>query len=251
MKSTYEKCLTLLLAHEGGYTNHPSDPGGPTNFGITIHDYRSYVKPDATAADVREMNLAEAKSIYRRKYWDAQRCDELPAGIDYAVFDYGVNSGIGRSGKVLRRALHLPDNSCNVTDTVIGASRSADAKVLIAWICQERLRFLKSLKTWPVFGAGWARRVEEVRSAALAMATNEPVPGVPPVAAPGRAIAPAAKGTRNAAIVAVAVAATATLRQAGTSLAMVAGIVAAAVAATGGVWLLSHWRQRQQQHAPV
>src|SRR5439155_14379719 len=65
MQSTYETCLALLLAHEGGYTNHPSDPGGPTNFGITIYDYRKYVKPNAAAADVRAMKLDEAKAIYR------------------------------------------------------------------------------------------------------------------------------------------------------------------------------------------
>jgi lysozyme family protein len=172
MQSNFETCLTLLLAHEGGYTTNPSDPGGPTKFGITIDDYRRYVKTNATAADVRRMKLAEAKIIYRDKYWDAQRCDELPAGVDYAVFDYGVNSGIGRSGKVLRRALKLPDNSNVVTDGVLAAARAIDPKTLIAAICDERLRFLQSLKTWPVFGAGWGRRVAEVKSTALAMAAD-------------------------------------------------------------------------------
>ena len=90
--SSYDVALARLLAHEGGYTNHPADPGGPTNFGITIADYRKYVKKDATAADVRAMKLDAAKTIYRTKYWDAQRCDELPAGVDYAVFDYGVTA---------------------------------------------------------------------------------------------------------------------------------------------------------------
>ncbi|MDO9414013.1 MAG: glycosyl hydrolase 108 family protein [Pseudolabrys sp.] len=107
----FSAALARLLQHEGGYTNHPSDPGGPTNFGITIHDYRKYVKAGGTAADVKAMSLGEANRIYRTKYWDAQRCDDLPAGVDYAVFDYGVNSGIGRSGKVLRRCLKLPDDS--------------------------------------------------------------------------------------------------------------------------------------------
>jgi lysozyme family protein len=178
--SSYDAALARLLVHEGGYTNHPADPGGPTNYGITLFDYRKYVKPDATAADVRAMKLDEAKAIYRAKYWDAQRCDELSAGVDYAVFDYGVNSGIGRSGKVLRRALKLPDSASVVNDAVVAAARASDAKVLIAAICDERLRFLQSLKTWPVFGAGWGRRVAEVRAAALAMA----VPAAPPPAFP-------------------------------------------------------------------
>lgn len=174
-RSTYEAALARLLAHEGGYTNHPSDPGGPTNFGITIADYRRYVKSDATAADVKTMTIDQAKAIYRTKYWDAQRCDELPAGVDYAVFDYGVNSGIGRSGKVLRRVLGLADNASMVSDAVIAAAAARDSKQIVSAICDERLRFLQSLKTWNVFGKGWGRRVAEVRAAALAMVVSPPV----------------------------------------------------------------------------
>ena len=173
MKSTYDICLPLLLAHEGGYSNHPSDPGGPTNFGITIFDYRKYAKPGATAADVRAMTVEEAKRIYQARYWDAQRCDELPAGLDYAVFDYGVNSGIGRSAKALRRLLRLPDRSVTISDDVIAATHAVDPTTLVTKICDERLRFLRSLRTWPIFGAGWGRRVAEVKVAALAMAAKE------------------------------------------------------------------------------
>jgi lysozyme family protein len=173
MKSTYEVCLPLLLAHEGGYTNHPSDPGGPTNFGITIFDYRKYVKPAASAADVRAMTVDEAKRIYRVRYWDAQRCDELPTGLDYVVFDYGVNSGVGRSARVLRRLLRLADRPATISDDVIAAVHAADAITLVTMICDERLRFLRALRTWPVFGSGWSRRVTEVKATALAMAAKE------------------------------------------------------------------------------
>jgi lysozyme family protein len=192
--STYAAALSRLLAHEGGYTNHPDDPGGPTKFGITIADYRREAKADATAADVRAMSVDEAKSIYRRRYWDAQRCDELPAGIDYAVFDYGVNSGIGRSGKVLRRVLGLSDKGGKISDHVIDAARGADAETVIAAICDERLRFLKSLKTWDVFGRGWSRRVAEVRAFSLSLAGSEPAPAktMPAPKAAGGAVAGAA-----------------------------------------------------------
>src|SRR6478736_3896432 len=172
MRSTYDVCLPLLLAHEGGYSNHPSDPGGPTNFGITIGDYRKYVKADATAADVRAMRLDDAKAIYREKYWNAQRCDELPAGVDYAVFDYGVNSGIGRSGKVLRRVVGLPDTTHVVTDEVLRAVARRDPKALASAINDERLAFLKRLNAWPVFGTGWGARVAGVKSVSLCMATQ-------------------------------------------------------------------------------
>jgi lysozyme family protein len=190
--SSYDAALERVLVHEGGYTNHPSDPGGPTNWGITIHDARAHWKKDATAVDVRGMPLAVAKQIYRSKYWDALRCDDLPAGVDYAVFDYGVNSGIGRAGKALRRVLGLSDKAYAVTADVIAAARRHEPKALVNAICDERLAFLQGLRTWSVFGRGWGRRVREVRVAALAMAnkkvssptTAAPAPapksGVPP-----------------------------------------------------------------------
>ncbi len=189
-KQTYEPALARLLAHEGGYTNHPSDPGGPTNFGITIYDYRKYVMPNATAADVRVMRLEEAKGIYRTKYWDSQRCDELEPGVDYCVFDYGVNSGVGRSGKVLRRELSMPDNTSIVTDDVIAFANFMKAATLVNAICNERIAFLRSLRTWPVFGKGWGRRVAEVKAFALSIAADLLVTDAAPLPAPGRAIDP-------------------------------------------------------------
>lgn len=170
MEASYDDALARLLAHEGGYSHHPSDPGGPTKYGITIADYAAFKRRKVTAADVKAMPLADAKAIYRDKYWKALRCSELPAGLDYAVFDYGVNSGIGRAARVLRRLLSLPDRSTTVTDQVIAAAAARDSAALVNALCDERLRFLKSLRTWPVFGKGWGRRVAEVRAAALAMA---------------------------------------------------------------------------------
>jgi lysozyme family protein len=248
--SSYDEALRRLLIHEGGYTNHPADPGGPTNFGITIADYRKYVKPGATAADVKAMKLDEAKAIYRAKYWDAQRCNELPAGVDYAVFDYGVNSGIGRSGKVLRRALKLPDNISVVNDGVIAAARSADAKALVGALCDERLRFLQSLKTWAVFGAGWGRRVAEVKSVALALAAGAPTPDIAPANAPGLAVAPAAKSGQLGSAGAIATAGAVAAQQAhqsGARPAMVAAIVMLTLALSLVGWLFWRWRRRQQE----
>jgi lysozyme family protein len=167
--SSYDAALARLLAHEGGYANHPSDPGGPTKFGITLAVYRRYAKPDAKAADVKAMRAEEAKTIYRRHYWDALRCDELPAGVDCAVFDYGVNSGVGRAAKVLQRVCGVKDDGVLGPLTMAAVARQ-ESKALIHAICDERLRFLRSLKTWRVFGRGWGRRVDEVRAAALAMA---------------------------------------------------------------------------------
>ena len=187
--SSYDDALKRVLVHEGGYSNHPSDPGGPTNWGITIHDARAHWKPDATAADVRAMPVAVAKQIYRSKYWDALRGDDLPAGVDYAVFDYGVNSGIGRAAKVLQRFVGV-DADGEVGPATIAAAARADAAALIDRICDERLAFLQGLRTWSVFGKGWGRRVRDVRAAARELAIATPASTAPaqPSSARGSAV---------------------------------------------------------------
>jgi len=247
-ESSYDEALRRLLVHEGGYSNHPSDPGGPTNFGITIIDYRKYIKGDGTAADVRAMTVDQAKGIYRPKYWNAMRCDELPAGVDYCIFDYGVNSGIGRAGKVLRRLLGMPDNTSVVTDVVLTAARACDPKVLAAALCDERLRFLQSLKTWPVFGAGWGRRVREVRAAALAMANKTAVPPAtdrPATSAPSKGCVPlndSARKTTTGGTLAAGGAAAAQSSDSATIVIVLELTVAIAV----GAWFFWHWQQRRQ-----
>jgi lysozyme family protein len=162
MRENYDESLRRVLAHEGGYSNDAADPGGPTKYGITIHDYRLYINKNGTASDVRNMSIDDAKTIYRKRYWDALDCDDLPSGVDYTVFDYGVNSGIARSAKVLAKF-----KGQSPRDTIVG-------------ICDERLAFLKRLKTWPVFGKGWGRRVAEVKAASLKMASAKPIPRMPP-----------------------------------------------------------------------
>jgi lysozyme family protein len=251
----YESCLSRLLLHEGGYTNHPSDPGGPTNFGITIDDYRKFAKPGATAADVRAMNLDEAKAIYRAKYWDAQRCDALPAGVDYAVFDYGVNSGIGRSGKVLRRCLDLHDNTSVVNDMVIAAAARADAKALIAAICDERLRFLKSLRTWAAFGKGWGRRVAEVKAYSLCLAGRQsgaaPRP-MPDGTQTAKGMVPVQTGARHGVAGTAAVSGAVAVQRAhasGAGIGTILTIGVLAFVAAFAVYAFWDWWQRRQQEA--
>jgi lysozyme family protein len=257
-KSTYDEALRRLLVHEGGYTNHPSDPGGPTNFGITIHDYRKYVKPNATAADVRAMKLDEAKGIYRTKYWDALRCDELPAGVDCSVFDYGVNSGIGRSGRVLRRVVGLPDTTHVVTDDILQAVDRRNPKALATAINDERLRFLKSLKTWPVFGAGWGRRVAEVRTFSLQLTERPAITSsshpVPMVVAPAKGVVPLPKGLQKATTatpVAAGGATAAALHDSGHDPWTIVAVVGGFVLIAGIGWVAFHTWQQRKQHAPT
>lgn len=150
---------------EGGYTNDPHDPGGATNFGITIHDYRAYINHEGTAEDVRNMTVEQAGAIYKAKYWDTVNGDNLPSGVDYCVFDYGVNSGV-------RRAVHI----LNMTEL-----KTTDPNKIIDTVCDERLRFLKGLHTWKYFGRGWSTRVAHVRIDSHAMAKGDSSIKPPPV----------------------------------------------------------------------
>lgn len=173
MQANYQTCLTKVLASEGGYTNDANDPGGPTNYGITIADYRKYINPNATATDVKNMKLSDAQSIYKSKYWDAMSCDQLPSGVDYTVFDYGVNSGISRSAKILQQYCNVAADGVIGPNTLAAVSKQ-NAVTLINEINTERLQFLQGLSTWSDFGVGWGRRVASVKAASLLMA-QEPI----------------------------------------------------------------------------
>src|SRR5262249_17216813 len=142
----FDDSISRLLTHEGGYTNDPKDPGGPTNYGITIYDARAYAKEfgwiadrKVMAQDVKAMQLWFAQKVWKAKYWDAMRCDELPAGVDDCVFDYGGNSGIGRSGRVLRRVVGMDSSTSVINAAVIDAANRRPAKAIVDAICDERL----------------------------------------------------------------------------------------------------------------
>jgi lysozyme family protein len=249
-KTSYEVALTRLLADEGGYCNDAADPGGPTRYGVTLADARLHWKSNATARDVQTMPIEIAKGIYRAKYWDAQRCDDLPAGVDYAIFDYGVNSGIGRSGKVLRRKLGMSDSISTVTNDVVAMAGRVGPEKLAAAICDERLGFLKSLKTWPVFGRGWGRRVAGVRAAALGMAVGASAT-LPPsvVATAGKGMVPKPKAAQTAIVVATTSASAA--GGAGASSTAMAILIVLVVLAVGigAVLLVNHLRNVKQEAA--
>jgi len=210
--ASYKEALRRLLVHEGGNDDDPRDPGGRTSRGILQREWDAWRKAHpGLPADVWRAPQDQVEAIYRRKYWDALRCDDLPAGIDYAVFDYGVNSGISRAAKVLQRLLGIAVDG-GIGHTTIAAAAGANAAKLIDQICDERLAFLQRLRTWPTFGKGWGRRVREVRAAALAMAaravgSKSPSAPKPKLGAPGKGNAPTAPAAKRLGIAAAVVAA--------------------------------------------
>jgi lysozyme family protein len=162
-------CVAEVLRHEGGYVDHPRDPGGCTNRGITRRTLEAWRRTSVTCEDVRALDEAEARAIYRAHYWNAVHGDELLAGLDLVAFDAAVNSGRRRAALWLQEALGVPADGVIGPQTLRAARGAKDRAAVIARACELRLTFLRSLDTWSDFGRGWSRRVRAVRQAALAM----------------------------------------------------------------------------------
>jgi lysozyme family protein len=169
MNNNFEHCLDLVLKHEGGFVHDKYDPGGATNRGVTQAVYDAYRKTRGrTAQSVKFITDDELKAIYKFQYWDRVQGDYLPRGLDYAVFDFAVNSGVGRASKYLQAVLGVAQ------DGVIGAKTLAtiqSPRNTINALCDRRMGFLHGLRTFWRFGKGWTRRVQDVRAHALEMAS--------------------------------------------------------------------------------
>lgn len=166
MRDNFERCLAHVLEYEGGYVNHPRDPGGETNMGISK---RSYPKED-----IRGMTRARAGEIYRRDFWNPVRGDDLPAGLDLVAFDAAVNSGVSRGAKWLQQALGVSADG-RIGPQTLASAAAADHSATVNAAIDNRFRFLRGLSTWGTFGKGWSRRVDAVRATALDMAKH-PIP---------------------------------------------------------------------------
>lgn len=180
MKDTLARVMPQLMLHEGGFVDDPDDPGGATKYGITHKTLAAWRERPVTKADVKALEQDEAEAIYRARYWSVIRGDELPAGTDYVVFDAAVNSGPDRAIRILQSVIKAKVDGKLGPETMRLAQAMAPA-VLVSEYSAARLSFLMNLKTWPKFGKGWTRRVNEVR--ALAMQLAQPaviLPTTPP-----------------------------------------------------------------------
>jgi lysozyme family protein len=166
--SRFDACMPFIFKAEGGYSDNPADPGGPTNFGITLGTLRAYQgDPNLTADDVKKLTPAVAKEIYRTAYWNRMQCGALPAGLDLEVFDFGVNSGPAESVKTLQRLVGVTQDG-SVGPITLAAVAQFNVGDLIGRFAQARLAFYQSLNM-PEFEQGWATRVAQIQTAAATM----------------------------------------------------------------------------------
>lgn len=168
MKQNFDTALAAVLQHEGGFSNHKDDPGGMTNLGCTKRVWEEWVGHPVDEKAMRALTPEDVAPLYKKKYWDAVRGDDLPDGVDYIVFDTAINSGPGRAIKFLQGCVGA-DMDGALGPKTMAAVRAADPKQLVEDYAKRRLSFLQDLPTWGTFGKGWSRRVAEVENTASTM----------------------------------------------------------------------------------
>ena len=168
----FPECLKIVLKHEGGYVNHPKDPGGRTNLGVTQRVWEAWVRRKVTEAEMRGLTREMVAPLYRKNYWDRVRAPELPPGLDLHVFDFGVNAGPARAIRYLQMMVGAnPDGKFGPL-TMRALSNYLDQYGTPAAIRRYgdlREQYYRQLRTFPTFGRGWLRRNREVTAAALEM----------------------------------------------------------------------------------
>jgi lysozyme family protein len=157
---TFDEAVSRVLKHEGGFVDHPSDPGGATNYGITVAVARSH----GYNGPMRALPESMARHIYHVAYWRPMRCDDLPAGARYVALDAAVHSGVRQAALWLQRALGVAADGV-IGPRTLAAAQGMDGAELRARMLAQRLRFMTDLKTWGTFGRGWARRIADLMEA--------------------------------------------------------------------------------------
>jgi lysozyme family protein len=176
MISNWQQAFEQMLASEGGFTDDERDDGnklpdgrkGSTMLGVTQFNWEQYVGHQVTHDDMRKLTPADVEPLYKKKYWDVVRADELPSGIDYLVFDMGVNAGPGRSIKLLQTSVGVPADG-GFGPMTMAAVQAVDPVELIERFSQAKEDFYRSLTTFSTFGKGWLNRVADVKVKASAM----------------------------------------------------------------------------------
>ena len=164
MKDNFDECLKMLLHHEGGYVNHPKDPGGETNLGVTKRVYEKW----GGTKDMKDLTVEDVAPIYKKEYWDRCKCDELESGVDWTVFDWAVNSGTGRAAKAIQKICGASQDGA-IGPKTLALIGTQNTEYVIEEFGKIRQDFYESLKTFDTFGKGWTRRNKETTEKALEM----------------------------------------------------------------------------------
>ena len=165
----WRHCLEMILHHEGGYVDHPDDPGGETNLGVTKKVYEDW----GGTKDMKDLTVEDVEPIYLENYWNRVKGDDLPSGLDLCVFDFGVNAGTGRAAKYLQGMVGATQDGAIGPMTIEAVNRYCDEHGVdqaIGEYQHKRQGYYEGLRHFATFGRGWTRRVTETTEEALNMA---------------------------------------------------------------------------------
>ena len=168
MRDNFEQCMGWLLEHEGGYVNHPSDPGGETNFGVTRAVYEQYAGRQVMDGEMEGLTHDDVYPIYKENYWNRLRADDLSSGVDFCTFDWGVNSGVSRAAKALQRIVGVEQDG-GIGPMTLQAVLEVEPAEIIEQMRHMRDGFYRDLSTFDTFGRGWLRRNDETKEHALGL----------------------------------------------------------------------------------
>jgi len=176
MLSNWDKSFDMVIAHEGGFTNDERDPGnklpdgrkGSTMLGCTQANWEKYIGHEVTQDDMKALKKEDVKPLYKKDYWDAVRGDDLPAGVDYAVFDFAINAGPAAARKMIQKALGVTADG-SIGPATMKAIQEAEGKDLLDKFSHSKEAFYKSLPTFQTYGKGWLKRVADVQTSASTM----------------------------------------------------------------------------------
>lgn len=168
MKNNFDKCLHMLLEHEGGYVNDSRDSGGMTNLGVTKRVYDDWIGRKSTEQEMRDLTPDDVAPIYKKNYWDRVKGDYVPSGVDWCLYDWAVNSGSGRPAKAVQRAVGATPDGVIGKQTV-GLIMEKDPKFIIDYVYTVRQAFYEGLDDYKHFGRGWSRRNTETLHQAMKM----------------------------------------------------------------------------------
>ena len=169
MNRNWNKSFDLVIVNEGGYVDNKLDPGGATNWGCTQAVWEGYIGHKVSVDDMKALTKEDVKPLYKKRYWDAIHGDAIPSGLDYCLFDCAINSGVNRSAKIIQEIVGVFADGA-IGNNTVAAIAQIKPFTAINEFCDKRQGFLESLKTFPVFGKGWTKRVQEVRIKSLEMA---------------------------------------------------------------------------------
>jgi len=166
MKENFDKALQMLLKHEGGWVNHPRDPGGETNHGVTRSVWEKWIGKQIESGDMKNVTQEDVAPLYKHEYWQRIKGDKLPSGLDFFCFDWAVNSGVSRSAKALQGVIGANQDG-GIGPKTLALLKDQDTRYVLQSMHDKRQGFYEGLSTFDTFGKGWTRRNKEALEEAL------------------------------------------------------------------------------------